>query len=208
MHRYFCFQLFSNYTCTISIIQYYLSRDHLSSCFCSNRVQLYNDMTKFQPSTLCQPITGQQTSEKIKTVMSFVECSSYHRTLVRRFQRRNLHGLGFTVENFKVEQSRLQFLSLNSCRRHRFKRRSCSSLQIREKKVESGESSGLCFSKGEEKFSSISAPLSSRRVTKASVAQLTKNLNLVGKLLSFEKARSKDLDPYFDDVCISLSFES
>ena len=32
-----------------------------------------------------------------------------------------------------------------------------SSLQIREKKVESGESSGLCFSKGEEKFSSISA---------------------------------------------------
>ena len=35
--------------------------------------------------------------------------------------------------------------------------RRSSSLQIREKKVESGESSGLCFSKGEEKFSSISA---------------------------------------------------
>ena len=141
--------------------------------------------------------------------MSFVESSSYHRMLVLR--KEFLDGLGFRVETQKIEQSRLQFLSLTSWRRHRFKRRSCSSLQIREKKVESGESSGLCFSKGEEKFSSISAPLSSRRVTKASVAQLTKKFKSGWEIVVvWEKARSEDLDldPDFDDVCISfLSFE-
>ena len=76
-----------------------LSRGHLSSCFCCNGVQLYNDMTKSQPSTLRQPITGQQNSEKIKTVMAFFESLSYHRTLVPWCYGRNLDGLGFRVEN-------------------------------------------------------------------------------------------------------------